>query len=286
MPTTQRKSPPTSAPTPANGTTVAPIAAFLQALDACDVVDLSQDIATDKPERPFKTRMEILEAKAGAHLLTEKLMPLHFPPGVGRIRADSFPDSAFLRHEMVTASSHAGSHVDAPGHYGGPLVPGSFIPDAPLRDFIGEGVMVDGANVRGSEVTWDDVRSLMDAAEIADLESKIVLIRMGDAKAIAAQVVSELLDRGVTVIGTDNDSFDGPFKRMLQRYIDTSDPSCLWPCHFLGRKRPYYQLENLANLDRLPAKDFLVWAPPVLLGGSTAAWCRAVALVPRARRGV
>jgi cyclase len=258
---------------------------LLEAMADCEVVDLSQDTAADRPERPFKTRMEILEAVPGAHLLTETLMPIHFPPGVGKITAETFPDGAFLRHEMVTASSHAGSHVDAPGHYGGPLGPGSFIPDAPLRSFIAEGVMFDAASQPGLQITWEFVRRRLDEQAIHDLAGKIVLLNIGPAKSIEVRLVEELLDRGVTVIGTDNDSFDGPFKRMLQTYLDTGDRSCLWPCHFLGRKRPYYQLENLANLDRLPPQGFLVFAPPILLGGSTAAWSRVVALVPRATGG-
>ena len=68
---------------------------------------------------------------------------------------------------------------------------------------------------------------------------------------------------------------------MIERFLATGDPSLLWPCHMLGRHRPYYQIERLGGLDRLPATGFLVIAFPVRIDKATAAWTRAVALVPR-----
>jgi cyclase len=75
--------------------------------------------------------------------------------------------------------------------------------------------------------------------------------------------------------------FDGAFRPMIERFLATGDPSLLWPCHMLGRHRPYYQIERLGGLDRLPATGFLVIAFPVRIDKATAAWTRAVALVPR-----
>jgi cyclase len=67
---------------------------------------------------------------------------------------------------------------------------------------------------------------------------------------------------------------------MIKRFLQTRDPGVLWPAHFLGRSRPYYQIERLRNLGSLPARGFVVMAMPVLIAGTTAAWTRAVAFVP------
>jgi cyclase len=67
---------------------------------------------------------------------------------------------------------------------------------------------------------------------------------------------------------------------MLEEQAATGDGAAAWPCHVLGRERPYYQLEGLANLEFLPASGFFVFAPPVKVRGATASWVRALALVP------
>jgi cyclase len=251
----------------------------LESLRSCAMIDLSKDVNLHRPESPFRTRMEVLEAKPGAVFFAEKAMPAHFPEGVGKITPESFPDGAFLRHEMLTISTHAGSHVDAPGHYGGPLTDASFIGAAPLQSFIAQGIFFDATAMKGDEVRWPDVEAQINEYNLGDLDGRIALFRVGH-RAVSGEVVGKLLDRGVTIIGTDHDSLDGPFDRMLRLYLETGDRGVLWPAHMLGRTRPYYQLENLSNLDKLPRKDFLVMALPILVGGATASWSRVVAFVP------
>jgi cyclase len=255
------------------------LSALTEALEAFTVVDLSTDIA-DHDSGPFGTRMEVLEADAGARFLVEQVVPRMAPELAGRLRAESFSGGRFLRHELVTASTHAGSHVDAPGHYGGALGEGSFVNDAPLELFFGPGICLDGSGGAGSVVTREDLEASGRLAGEARLDGTIVVIRAGASRGIAVAVVERLLERGVRVIGTDATSFDGPFADMLETQAQTGDGSVAWPCHVLGRERPYYQLEGLANLDQLPARGFFVWATPVKVRGATAAWVRALALVP------
>lgn len=237
---------------------------------ACRIVDLSSDVGVHA-DGPFATGMEVLEPGPGAVFFCENVLPKLVPHAVGRFRPEDFPDSAFLRHEMVRASVHAGSHVDAPGHYGRA---GGRINEAPLRSFIGPGFRWDVSDVP------ERVIGLRHVDPSALPEGAIGLIHTGGAKAIGADVVEAFIDAGSTVVGTDAASFDGPFPPMIEEYLATGDRDVLWPAHMLGRRRPYYQLERLQNLDTLPERGFLVIAFPVLIDGATAAWTRAVALVP------
>jgi cyclase len=252
---------------------------LLDALRRFVVVDLSSDVA-DHVSGPFATRLDVMEADAGARFLVEKVVPRMAPELAGRIRPATFPDGAFLRHELVTASTHAGSHVDAPGHYGGPLREGSFVNDAPPEDFLGRGICLDGSDSDERLVTWEHLDLAGRLPREPRLDGTIALVRAGAGRGVAVDVVENLLNRGVRVIGTDATSFDGPFREMLEQQAATGDGAAAWPCHVLGRERPYYQLESLANLNRLPASGFFVWAPPVKVRGATAAWVRALALVP------
>jgi cyclase len=254
---------------------------ILQGLAGCTLIDLSKDVAESKPHGPFQTSIEVLEAEAGATFFSDIIIPRFFPEGIGKVRPSSFPDGRFLRHEMVTLSTHAGSHVDAPGHYGKSLESGSFIAEAAADDFIAPGICFDGLALSGDEVHWSDFDRFLMQEGIQSVAGHIVLIRTRPSKSIGLDTVEALLDRGVKVIGTDHDSVDGPFLRMLQRYLESGNSDALWPCHMVGRSRPYYQFENLTNLEKLPASGFLVWGPPVVVGGATASWARVLAVVPK-----
>ncbi len=254
---------------------------LVNAIGQCDLVDLSRDV-TYHAGGPFATHIEPLEPEPGAQFFIDQVLPRLLPEAVGQVRRENFPAGAFLRHELVTASTHAGSHVDAPGHYGpGIAQSAAFINQAPLNIFIAPGLLFDASSVAGAEVSLADWQAISQTPGLAEVTGKIVLIRTGGNKAISVKIIESLLDSGVQVIGTDGESFDGEFQPMLKTFLATGDSSSLWPCHFLGRQRPYYQLERLGGLDRLPPTGFLVLALPIRIEGATAAWTRAIALVPR-----
>jgi cyclase len=260
-----------------------PLTAFetlTKSLGSCRLVDLSSDVARHA-DGPFATRTEVLEPVPGAAFFCEHVLPKVAPEAVGRLRPEHFPDRAFLRHETVRASVHAGSHVDAPGHYG-PLADGGtgFVNEAPLDAFVGPAVRFDVSEVPEDVIRLHHVEAAAAAEGVEGWAGAIVLLRTGGAKAISAEVVEACLDAGTRVIGTDGESFDGAFAPMIKRFLDSGDPDTLWPAHVLGRRRPYYQLERLSNLDRVPASGFVLTALPVLIEGATAAWTRAVAFVP------
>ena len=260
---------------------MAEISSLLKGLESCTIVDLSNDVG-QHADGPFRTEMDVLEPEPGTRFFCENVLPKLAPHTVGRFRPEDFPDGAFLRHEMVRASTHAGSHIDAPGHYG-PSRDSSdrFINDAELGSFIAAGVSYDLTAVPGREIHLEHLR-IPDRVATARGNSQrcIALLHTGGDKAIGADVIEAFLDVGVNVIGTDGASFDGPFAPMIENYLETGDQSVLWPAHVLGRRRPYYQLERLNNLNALPPDGFLVFALPVRIEGATAAWTRAIALVP------
>jgi cyclase len=241
----------------------------------CRIVDLSCDLNVCEPG-PFETRVEVIEAADGADIFCEKVLPNLVAEAVGTLRPEHFPDRAFLRHEMVHASVHAGSHIDAPGHYGS----NGFINEAPPETFVGRGIMLDVTGAPEWQVPLREVEAAIDASGVTDFGQSIVLIHTEHTKAIAADAVEALLDRGVRVIGTDANGFDGGFAPIVRRFLEREDPATLWPAHFLGRRRPFYQIERMRNLELLPATGFLVIALPVRVAGATAAWTRAVAFVP------
>lgn len=253
-------------------------------LSACRIVDLSSSI-TDCAPGPFETRVDVIEAQDGARIFCEKVLPTLVPEAVGKLRPEHFPSAAFLRHEMVSASVHAGSHVDAPGHYG-PAIDGStgLISDAPVDIFVGAGIMLDVSGVPGWQIERTHLHAAALVSGVGDLADSIVLIHTEPEKAVSADAVADLLDAGVRVVGTDADGFDGPFEPMIRRFLKTGDPGVLWPSHVLGRRRPYYHIERLRNLANLPAQGFLVVALPVLIDKATAAWTRTVAFVPEGSR--
>lgn len=90
-----------------------------------------------------------------------------------------------------------------------------------------------------------------------------------------------LVEQGVKVIGIDAYTLDRPFSDMMADYRRTGDGRFIWPAHFAGITREYCQIEKLANLDLLPRPHgFYVSCLPVKIERASAAWCRAVALVP------
>ncbi|MEN3305297.1 MAG: cyclase [Micromonosporaceae bacterium] len=247
---------------------------------ACRIVDLSSDVHVHE-KGPFETHIDVVEATEGAQRFCDEVARRIVPQTAGVLRLEHFPGRAFLRHEMVTASVHAGSHIDAPGHYG-PADDGSrgHINDAPLETFVGKGIMLDVTGISGWQVETHHVKAAAEAAGVHSYEQSIVLIHTEHDKAISAGIVEFLVNEGVRTIGTDADGFDGSFPANLHRFLESGDPATLWPAHMIGRRLPYYQIERLRNLELVPATGSIVVALPILIERATAAWTRAVAFVP------
>jgi kynurenine formamidase len=247
------------------------------------LIDLSVPVEPSAGE-PIPVVIDFVSHADGADILGK-------PAGLDRT---AFPDQMAVSLEHVTLTSHTGTHVDAPAHYG-PTCAGErarTIDELPLEWFIGPGVLLDLAT--GSE-------EVVSAAEIeAELQrighrlspGDIVLISTGadarwglesyftDFRGVSRDATAYLVERGVKVIGIDSFGFDAPFHRMLRNYTNGGGPESLWPAHLYGREREYCQIERMTNLTGIGrSTGFTVLCLPVKLAGAGAGWCRAVALI-------
>lgn len=255
------------------------------------LIDLSSPVdATQWEPDPVEHRV-LSPAQGAAHMAAEmrEHLGIDFDPGV-------LPDGEFLNNDTFTLTTHTGTHVDAPAHYGtrASYTDGAprTIDQMPLDWFYRPGVLLDlraqGPGAVGPEV----IEAALGEIAHRPRPLEIVLLWTGagqhlgtskyftDFTGLDGDAVEYLLDLGVRVIGTDAFSLDAPFPDIIRRYQETGDPSVLWPAHFVGRRREYCQIERLGNLGALPAPlGFRVACFPIKLTGAGAGWARAVALV-------
>jgi kynurenine formamidase len=197
--------------------------------------------------------------------------------------------------EEVQAITHTGTHVDAPYHYGPRSEgrPARRIDEVPLEWCFAPGVVLDVRHKAAGEfITVDDLRAALGRIDYRLRPRDIVLLWTGADKrlgrpdyfaqpGLGREGVLWLVEQGVKVIGIDAYTLDRPFAAMAADYRRTGDGRFIWPAHFAGVEREYCQIEKLANLDRLPRPHgFHVSCLPVKIHAASAAWCRAVALVP------
>lgn len=222
-------------------------------------------------------------------------------PAVFGLATEDFPGGMGISNETVTLTTHTGTHMDAPLHYG-PVSggePARSIDQVPLDWCIGPGIRLDVRSVPPADsITVDH---LLAAAELSGRDpaaGDIVLLWTGadalwgsaeyltDYPGLSGKATRYLVERGVRVIGIDAWGLDRPMASMLRDYRRTGDRSHLWPAHLYGREREYLQLEKLANLHRLPAATgFTVACFPVSIAGAGAGWTRVVAWPDAAAAG-
>ncbi|HEX7038360.1 MAG TPA: cyclase family protein [Pseudomonadales bacterium] len=187
-------------------------------------------------------------------------------------------------------AEHGGTHLDAPVHFN---EQGQSVDQVPLERLVGPGVVID---VSAKASADPDYR--LAVAELEDHERRhgpipadaIVLLRTGwsarwpdrraylgddtpgDASNLsfpgygeeAARVLVE--ERHVAVLGIDTASID---------YGASDD----FPVHRLAARRQVAGLENLTQLDRLPATGFTVVALPIKIAGGSGGPVRVIALL-------
>lgn len=242
-------------------------------------VDLS--VATQHtPSEATPVVVELLDHVTGATVLG--------------LSPEDFPDGMAISNETVTLTTHTGTHMDAPLHYG-PLSggkPAKSIDQVPLEWCHGPGVRLDVRHVPAGEgITVDHLTAALDAAGHTLAPGDIVLLWTGaDAlwgtreylstfPGLTGEGTAFLVERGVRVIGIDAWGLDRPMAAMIEEYRRTGDSAVLWPAHIYGRTREYLQLEKLAHLGDLPgATGFTVSCFPVSIAGAGAGWTRVVAM--------
>lgn len=198
--------------------------------------------------------------------------------------------------ENLTTSSHSGTHIDAPYHYGATSAgqPAKRIDEVPLEWCFGPGVVIDMRHkTDGDLISVEDLRAALGKIRYRLSPGDIVLIHTGASKrwgtrdylrqpGLGRESTLWLVEQGVHVIGIDAWTLDRPFGAMAEDFRRTGDGRVLWPAHYAGLTREYCQIEKLANLDLIPKPfGFYVSCLPVKIKAASTGWCRAVAIVPR-----
>ncbi|MDR7475679.1 MAG: cyclase family protein [Armatimonadota bacterium] len=205
-----------------------------------------------------------------------------------------FPDGHAWAVEVATLSSHSGTHIDAPYHYGPTSggEPAKTIEQLPLRWFFSDAFVLDMTHKqRGEGITAADVEASLAAMGYAIKPYDIALVRTDTWKAfkqpgydmlhpgLERSATQYLVERGVKVIGIDAWGLDRPFDVMF-REAASGVRGRFWESHFYGKEREYCQIEKLTNLDKIPRPfGFKVACFPYKLKAASAAWTRAVAII-------
>lgn len=196
--------------------------------------------------------------------------------------------------EELTLSSHSGTHIDAPWHFGPETagVRAKTVDEVPLEWCYGDGVVLDFRDIKGDGDVIDS-QDLIAALERIDYELKpldIVLLNTGAGQywdkpdynergsGLSAEAVYWLVDKGVKMITTDAFSLDIPIPRMVEKFR-AGDKDAFFPAHRAGRVVEYVHAEKVVNLESLPAFGFKVSVFPVKIRKGSGGWCRAVAIL-------
>lgn len=272
------------------------------------IVDLS--VAVDPAHwEPEPVRRKVIGHREGADLLGRSYAYLRAPNRLARwfrlaqhrfgkgVTHRDFPEGKGLSLMHYTLTTHTGTHMDAPWHYGDRTAAGAparTICEVPLDWCHGDGVRLDVRHgPADSAVTAAEISAALSAIDYEVKPFDIVLLwTAGDGeigtrgyfqrfRGVSREATAYLVERGVRVIGVDSFGFDAPFLRMLDDYERTGSPEHLWPAHLYGREREYCQLERLTNLGAIDrSHGFQVSCFPVKLAGGDAGWSRVVAHLP------
>jgi len=197
--------------------------------------------------------------------------------------------------ENLSMSSHLGTHVDAPLHYGSTCggEKARTVDEIPLEDLYLDGVVLDLTHLKGTgrAITVDDLESALNRIEYKIKTRDAVLLRTDHDKyeitdpvkysypGLTAESAEFLADQGALVGGTDALGWDRPFMAMIMDYQSTGDKKYIWDAHFAHRQKEFFVVQQLANLEQVPAKGFKVGFFPLKLVGASAAPARVVAFV-------
>jgi len=270
------------------------------------IIDLSTNIE-DTLSEPMKVKINtqphsggtkfgrklVFFGKGGFATRVKKI--IRYVNGSERITKNSFPDKEFINEERISLSTHTGTHMDAPAHFGTTCEnrKPKTIDEIPLEWCYGDGVLLDFSNSKpGEEITVENIKDKVKAIGYTLKPLDIVLIYTGTDKlwgkpdyfyhapGLGREAVAYLISEGIKIIGIDTYSLDRPIMTMVNDYYKTKDKRVLWPAHFIGREYEYCHIERLANLNKIKRNfGFKVSCFPIKLKGLSAGWIRAVAII-------
>lgn len=261
------------------------------------LIDLSLPISpsTAEPDPPKIDYIDHAHAAEELAAIATHLLRQANPSAQVTITHDAFHDHLGLANENLHLDSHAGTHMDAPWHFG-PTSAGlraKTIDEIPLSWCFGPGVVLDLRHKKAGEcIAPEDLQAALEKINYHLNPGDIVLLMTGADKhfdhpdyfsahpGMGREATLWLLDQGIRVIGIDAWGFDRPAGAMLKDYLSTGDNAAILPAHMAGREREYCHIEKLGNLDQIPTPyGFWVCCFPVKIEKGSAGWVRAVAVV-------
>lgn len=248
-------------------------------------IDLSISLVNSPPGSYLTTEIIYINHKQGAEHRSQ----------VSGLPKGFFPNDQFLAHEKITLSSHSGTHLDAPWHYGPTSEgkPSRTIDEIPLEWCFSDGVVLDFTNKKaGQVITVEDLKEALNKIGYTIKPYDIVLIRTDASKhyneadygnrhaGMGRESTLWLIDQGVKVTGIDAWTWDRPVEIMLNECREQGKAgTTFFAAHFAGKQKEFCHLENLANLDKLPRPyGFKVSVFPVKITKASSGWVRAVAI--------
>lgn len=205
------------------------------------------------------------------------------------------PNGEGWAEEDISISSHIGTHVDAPWHYGSTCEgkKARTIEQIDLQELYCEGIVLDLSHKRGSSsaITVADLEAAQEKCGRVIQPGDAVLLRTDHDKyeltdparyqypGLVRESALWLADKGAKVGGTDALGWDRPFLAMIQDFLRTRDKAFIWDAHFALRDIEMFVVQQLINLDKLPPHGFKVGFFPLPLVGCSAAPARAVAFI-------
>ena len=188
---------------------------------------------------------------------------------------------------------HATTHIDAPWHYSETVngKKAKTIDEVPLEWLYGNGIVVDVTHKKDfEEITVEDIRQDLEKTGAVLLKGTIVLIKTGRDKLTGNDYVNLgtgmskaatewLIKQGIMVMGIDQWGFDLPLRYMAKKAKESGNPDLFWQAHLVGQEYEYLHMEQLTNLEALPAFGFKVAVFPLKIKGASAAPARVVAII-------
>ncbi|SFB55283.1 Kynurenine formamidase [Rhizobium sp. NFR07] len=252
------------------------------------IIDISMTLENGVPSDPPGYEFDIDYI---AHSDTVPMLQRRYP---GLHGEDLVGGEAFAL-EKVTLSTHNGTHVDAPWHYGSVMSDGRpprTIEHMPLDWFFRPAFKLDFRHFPdGYIVSPNDIDSELSRIGYRPSPFDIVVINTSAGAKFGSvdyaqsgcgmgrDATLHLTSMGIKVVGTDAWSWDAPFRYVAERYAKDHDASIIWEGHKAGLETEYCQIEKLRHLEQLPSHGFKVSCFPVKIHAASAGWTRAVAIL-------
>ncbi|WP_371504336.1 cyclase family protein [Nitrosopumilus adriaticus] len=174
--------------------------------------------------------------------------------------------------ELLFLSSHTGTHIDAPYHF---VKDGIKIHQIPLDRLIGKAILIKLKKTRNSPITKEDIILFEKINGIIPNDSSIFFFTewqknlkkdnyFTENPGLDKSTADYLVSKKINLVGIDSPSID--------LGIDDS-----FTVHHIFSKNNILIVENLANLNKIPSREFTFTILPLKLKDATGSPVRAVA---------